>query len=74
MRPRFFTAQVAAFVLAASAADFTSETLVYKKAGDRELHLYVEKPAGWKSDGRRPQSNPKETNVMCARPNASERR
>ena len=39
---------------ASTAADFTSETLVYKKVGDRELHLYVEKPAGWKATDRRP--------------------
>jgi acetyl esterase/lipase len=37
-----------------TAADFTSETLVYKKSGDRELHLYVEKPSGWKATDQRP--------------------
>lgn len=40
--------------LAALAADFTSETLVYKTAGDRELHLYIEKPVDSKATDRRP--------------------
>ena len=35
------------------AADFTSGSLVYKKANDRELHLYVEKPAAWKPSDQR---------------------
>jgi arylsulfatase A-like enzyme/dienelactone hydrolase len=35
-------------------AGFTSETVVYKKAGDRELRLHVEKPAGWQPTDRRP--------------------
>ena len=30
------------------------ETLIYKKAGDRELKLYVEKPAAWKASDERP--------------------
>ncbi len=38
---------------ATAAADFTSETLVYKMAGDRELHLYVEKPSDWKPTDQR---------------------
>ena len=38
----------------APAAGFTSETVVYKKAGERELHLYVEKPSAWKPTDRRP--------------------
>ena len=37
--------------LAAAAA---AETLVYKKAGDAELKLFVEKPPGWKAGDRRP--------------------
>lgn len=40
--------------LAALTAEFTSETLVYKKTADRELHLYVEKPADWMVTDRRP--------------------
>ncbi len=36
------------------AADFTSETVVYKKAGDRELKLIIEKPADWKATDNRP--------------------
>ncbi len=40
--------------LAALAAEFTSETLVYKKADNRELHLYIEKPVDWKATDRRP--------------------
>lgn len=31
-----------------------SETIIYKKAGDRELRLHIEKPAGWKSTDERP--------------------
>lgn len=30
------------------------ETVVYKKAGDRELKLFIEKPADWKAADRRP--------------------
>ena len=31
-----------------------AETVVYKKVGDRELKLFIEKPAGWKATDRRP--------------------
>jgi acetyl esterase len=31
-----------------------AETLIYKKAGDRELKLLVEKPADWKGGDKRP--------------------
>jgi len=31
-----------------------NETLIYKKVGDRELKLYVEKPAAWTAADRRP--------------------
>ncbi len=37
-----------------AAAEFSSETLVYKKVGDRELHLYLEKPVAWKAGDQRP--------------------
>ncbi|HEY6168823.1 MAG TPA: alpha/beta hydrolase [Verrucomicrobiae bacterium] len=30
------------------------EAHVYKKAGERNLHLYVTKPEGWKADDKRP--------------------
>lgn len=30
------------------------ETVVYKKAGDRELRLFIEKPADWKASDQRP--------------------
>ena len=33
---------------------FTRETVVYKKAGDRELRLSIEKPAAWQPTDRRP--------------------
>jgi acetyl esterase len=36
------------------AAEFTRETRVYKKAGDRELRLFFEKPADWKPTDHRP--------------------
>lgn len=48
---------IALLLLGASiirAADFTSETVVYKKAGDRELKLFIEKPADWKATDKRP--------------------
>jgi acetyl esterase len=38
----------------ADAADFTSETRVYKKVGNRELMLLIEKPADWKATDKRP--------------------
>ena len=30
------------------------EEVVYKKVGDRELHLYIIKPDGWKASDQRP--------------------
>jgi acetyl esterase/lipase len=36
------------------AADFTSESRTYKKAGERELKLHIEKPADWKATDMRP--------------------
>ncbi len=49
---------LAAFFLitlaASHAADITSEKVIYKKAGDRELKLTIEKPADWKASDKRP--------------------
>jgi acetyl esterase/lipase len=45
---------LAAWAPALTAAGFTSETRVYKKAGDRELRLLIEKPAAWKPTDQRP--------------------
>lgn len=45
------------FVAAAQAADANAslgESRVYKKVGERDLHLYLVKPDGWKSSDRRP--------------------
>lgn len=39
--------------LPAAAAE-AAETVVYKKAGDTELKLHLEKPPGWKAGDRRP--------------------
>jgi len=39
---------------AIAAADFASESIIYKQAGDRELKLLIEKPAGWKASDKRP--------------------
>lgn len=36
------------------AVDFTSETRIYKKVGDVELKLFIEKPADWKESNQRP--------------------
>lgn len=36
------------------AADFTSETVAYKKVGSRELKLFIEKPTDWKATDKRP--------------------
>jgi len=40
--------------MALHAADFTSESRTYKKAGERELKLLIEKPADWKATDKRP--------------------
>ena len=45
---------LAALAPALNGAGFTSETRVYKKAGDRELHLSIEKPSAWKPADQRP--------------------
>ncbi|MGL5020153.1 MAG: alpha/beta hydrolase fold domain-containing protein [Luteolibacter sp.] len=37
-----------------AAGEFTRETRVYKKAGGRELNLFIEKPASWKPSDQRP--------------------
>ena len=39
---------------ALAAEPFTSETRVYKKAGDRELRVHIEKPAAWKAGDQHP--------------------
>src|ERR1041384_5197705 len=39
---------------AALAVEPVAEMRVYKKVGDRELHLHIEKPAAWKATDRRP--------------------
>lgn len=47
----------AGHIPAAQAADepaVPTETAIYKKAGDRELRLLIEKPQGWKTTDRRP--------------------
>ena len=44
----------ATLVLAMTAISQGGETLVYKKAGDRELKLYIEKPPAWKAADQRP--------------------
>jgi acetyl esterase/lipase len=47
----------AGYMPAAQAADepaVPTETVIYKKAGDRELKLLIEKPQGWKASDRRP--------------------
>lgn len=36
------------------AADIAGETRVYKKVGDVELRLFIEKPADWKESDKRP--------------------
>ena len=45
---------VSALLLAPLPTVHGAETAIYKKAGDRELPLFVEKPADWKSTDRRP--------------------
>jgi hypothetical protein len=56
---KFLIPVIATLLLAASAAPlraagFSSETRIYKKAGDRELHLNIEKPSAWKLADRHP--------------------
>ena len=49
------TQQILTAVLCASlAVAHGQETMVYKKAGQRELHLFVEKPPAWKAADQRP--------------------
>jgi len=45
---------LSALLLTAVTALHGAETLVYKKAGERELKLFIEKPADWKAADRRP--------------------
>ncbi len=42
-----------AFLISASAL-YAAETLVFKKAGDRELRLHIDKPVDWKAADKRP--------------------
>ena len=49
MKPFIFTLLIIVANLASAA-----ETLVYKKVGDRELSLHIEKPADWKAGDKRP--------------------
>lgn len=53
---RFLTLALTVALVAGAvgAVEFTSDTLVYKNAGGRELHLYVEKPSGCKASDQRP--------------------
>lgn len=54
---RIFSCVTVAFALTAAsiaAAGFTSETRTYKKAGDRELKVHIEKPVDWKASDKRP--------------------
>ena len=48
------TLLVAAATLAADNTASLGEARVYKKIGERELHLYLVKPDGWKASDRRP--------------------
>lgn len=41
-------------LISAATTLHAEETLVYKKAEDRELKLLVEKPADWKASDKRP--------------------
>ena len=52
--PLITTLLLTASAVTLGAAGFSSETRVYKKAGDRELRLFIEKPAAWKATDRRP--------------------
>lgn len=52
--PIITTLLLAASAATLGAAGFSSETRVYKKAGDRELHLHIEKPSAWKPADRHP--------------------
>lgn len=49
---RFFTALAFAFTLASPL--LAEESVIYKKVGDRELKLLIEKPADWKASDKRP--------------------
>ena len=45
---------VAALLFAPLGVLRAGDTLIYKKADGRALHLFVEKPAGWKASDKRP--------------------
>jgi acetyl esterase/lipase/lysophospholipase L1-like esterase len=48
------TLLLAASAPAITTTGFTSETRVYKKAGDRDLRVSIKKPAAWKPSDQRP--------------------
>ncbi|MEY3894968.1 MAG: Acetylxylan esterase precursor [Verrucomicrobiota bacterium] len=52
--PIITTLLLAASSATPSAAGLSSETLAYKKAGDCELQLFIDKPPAWKATDRRP--------------------
>lgn len=58
-RPSLRSTLAAAVIALAALAvaprlDAAAETLTYKKVGDQELRLFVEKPPGWQASDRRP--------------------
>lgn len=48
------TTLILGILFAPLAALHAGESLVYKKAGERELKLFIEKPADWKATDKRP--------------------
>lgn len=48
------TTLILGILFAPLAALHAGESLVYKKAGERELRLFIEKPADWKATDKRP--------------------
>ena len=58
MKPFLITAlllfSLGSFQARAQSPVFTSETFIYKKVGDRELKLFIEKPTDWKATDQRP--------------------
>ena len=52
--PKNRSSLLAALLLVPLAALHGADTLVYKKTRDRELQLFVEKPADWKASDKRP--------------------
>lgn len=51
---KFFNAITSAVLILAPSLTLAQETVIFKRAGNRELKLLIEKPKDWKADARLP--------------------